>query len=106
MYYNKLESILLRYVRDMQNDIGNKIKDIRNRHNLSQERFGSKVGLSGKTISSYETGRSTPPLKVLEDISDKYSVPLLVNATNKNFEYRDKILRIRTMLSELESVFD
>jgi DNA-binding XRE family transcriptional regulator len=29
---------------------------------MSQDRFGKKIGVSGKTISAYETGKITPTL--------------------------------------------
>lgn len=53
-------------------NIGDKIKEIRDQNNLSQDRFGNKIGLSGKTISAYETNKSSPPLYVLEKISKVY----------------------------------
>ncbi len=60
----------------MQNPIPAGIKKLRKHKNLSQHSFGKKVGLSGKTISAYETGRIAPPLKVLERIADTYNVEI------------------------------
>ena len=43
--------------------IAQKIKNIRLLKNLSQDRFGKKIGKSGKTISAYESGRCVPTLR-------------------------------------------
>lgn len=73
-------------------DLGKQIKNIRDSYNLSQDRFAKRLGLSGKTISAYETNRITPPLKVLEKISDVYKVTIYdlpeeyVNEINKRIE--------------------
>mgnify|MGYP003939497845 CR=1 FL=1 len=63
----------------MREHIGQKIKRIRDNHNLSQDRFGKKIGLSGKTISAYETGRTNPPIKILQKIVAVYKTQLLTS---------------------------
>ncbi len=40
------------------------IKQLRKNKNLSQERLGRKVGVTGKTISAYETGNICPSIDV------------------------------------------
>ncbi len=50
------------------------LKRLRCSLNLSQERFGSKVGISGKSVSAYETGRSMPTVKLLSQIANTYNV--------------------------------
>jgi DNA-binding XRE family transcriptional regulator len=40
------------------------IKQLRKNKNLSQERLGRKVGVTGKTISAYETGNICPSIEV------------------------------------------
>jgi len=57
--------------------LSHQIKNLREKLNLSQNRFGRKIGLSGKTISSYETGRAIPPVKVLNAISKAYNIGVL-----------------------------
>ena len=51
---------------------GFQIKKIRNEKGMSQERFGEKIGVSGKSISAYETGKVIPPIKILNKISNTY----------------------------------
>ncbi len=60
----------------MKVEPGKEIKKLREELNLSQERFGKKVGVSGKSISAYETGRVIPPLKIMEKIAKVYKAKL------------------------------
>jgi transcriptional regulator with XRE-family HTH domain len=85
----------------MSGDISLRVKEIRNKHNLSQERFGKKIGLSGKTISSYETGRCIPPLKVLDKISDVYGVPVVLLNHDKKEELKIRLNSLKEFLEEL-----
>jgi transcriptional regulator with XRE-family HTH domain len=61
----------------MSEKIGYKIKEIRDSYNLSQDRFARRLGVSGKTISAYETGRTNPPIKVLQKIVTTYKTPIV-----------------------------
>ena len=40
------------------------IKQLRKNKNLSQERLGRKVGVTGKAISAYEKGHTPPSLEI------------------------------------------
>ncbi|KKS15878.1 MAG: transcriptional regulator [candidate division WWE3 bacterium GW2011_GWB1_41_6] len=93
-------------MRNCPSDIGIKIKDIRNKHSLSQDRFGKKLGLSGKTISSYETGRCAPPLRILKEISGTYDIPLVVVKEEKKQVITENISNIQKLLNELCSAFE
>lgn len=69
----------------MSKELGDKIKRIRDSYNLSQDRFAYKIGLSGKTISAYETGRTNPPIKILQKIVSVYKTPIInINAELKS----------------------
>ena len=43
--------------------IGERVKKVRLDHNLSQEEFGKKIGVSKVTICGYENGTRTPTMK-------------------------------------------
>lgn len=51
-------------------DAGKIIKQIRIDKNISQERLGKRLGVSGKMVSKYEKNQGNPPiyklLKILE----------------------------------------
>jgi transcriptional regulator with XRE-family HTH domain len=85
--------------------VSEKIKRLRKKLNLSQDRFGKKIGISGKTISAYEKGRCEPPLKILEKISNIYGEPFLKIKDDKMSDLVNKIKQIKESLSEIENVF-
>lgn len=84
--------------------VGDKIKEIRLSNNMSQERFGRKIGVSGKSISTYERGKSDPPLKLLDSIAYEYGTALLhVNGNAKSNLYLH-LNSIKKSLLEIETI--
>jgi transcriptional regulator with XRE-family HTH domain len=57
-------------------DIGKNIKEYRISRNLSQEELAEKLGLSKRTISNYESGRSRPNLDMLKKIAEELEVEI------------------------------
>ena len=68
--------------------IGNNIRILREQNNLTQDQLGDKLGISGKTISSWEKNRSEPKMGMIEkmsvifgcnksDIIDKRIIPFI-----------------------------
>ncbi len=57
------------------------IRYLRKNNGLSQEELADRVGKAKNNISSYENGRSTPPLETLLKMCDTFEVSLdeLVN---------------------------
>jgi transcriptional regulator with XRE-family HTH domain len=84
-------------------DYGEKIKNLRMRLGLSQDRFGKKLGLAGKTISAYETGRCVPTLKILEKIAETYDSTFLHLNDKKREQLEQRLRTIKSMLYELEN---
>lgn len=87
-----------------KNSIAEKIKTIRCKLNLSQDRFAKKIGLTGKTISAYENGRCIPPLKVLDKITSTYGETFLTAASDNKDTLSNKIARIREYLIDIEKI--
>lgn len=83
-------------------EIGKQIKNLRIKLNMSQDRFGKKIGLSGKTISAYEKGNIFPPLTVLEKISEEFDVNF-IKKSNKELER--KIEELQRNLNDLQKLF-
>lgn len=88
----------------MKRRVNNKIKEIREDLKLSQERFGKKIGVSGKTISAYENGRAIPSLKVLDTISEVYNVQFLKIKNRRKSIFVARIKRIKNSLIEIENI--
>lgn len=83
-------------------EIGRQIKNLRLKLNISQDRFGKRIGLTGKTISAYETGKISPPIEVLSRISEEFEVNF-VKKTNREIER--KIEELQRSLIELQNIF-
>jgi len=83
-------------------EIGKQIKILRLRLNISQDRFGKRIGLSGKTISAYEKGKIIPPLEVLNKISEEFEVNFVKKS---NREIERKIADLQKSLIELQNIF-
>lgn len=90
----------------MPTEIANKIREIRDINNLSQERFAKKIGLSGKTISAYETGRTTPPLRVLNKITEVYDSAYINVDEKSQKSIFDSLKSISNELENLKSIID
>jgi len=83
-------------------EIGKQIKNLRLKLNISQERFGKRIGLTGKTISAYETGKISPPIEILTKISQEFEVNFVKKS---NREIERKIEDIQRSLNELQNIF-
>ena len=80
------------------------IKKVRLDKNLSQERFGKKIGVSGKSVSAYETGKSVPPLRILDAISKNFDTSMLQISKEKQGYFEEKSKNIKNSLTELEDI--
>jgi transcriptional regulator with XRE-family HTH domain len=87
----------------MKENPGEQIRKIRNKLGLSQTRFGRKVGVSGKSISAYETGKVNPPLKVLERISSTYQVSIKTPNLKTRKMILKKIRHIQVQIEDIKS---
>ena len=83
-------------------EIGKQLKNLRIKLNISQDRFGKRIGLTGKTISAYETGKISPPIEVLNKISEEFEVNF-VKKTNREIER--KIEELQRSIIELQNIF-
>jgi putative transcriptional regulator len=52
----------------------NKIKEIRNRHGLTQEELAKRVGVRRETIIFLEQGKYNPSLKLAMDIAKEFKI--------------------------------
>lgn len=69
VYYNLSK---LRYV--VGGDDLNKLKELREKRNISQIKLASIVGVSQKTVSAWEVGRRNPKPKELQKLEDIFGV--------------------------------
>jgi transcriptional regulator with XRE-family HTH domain len=86
--------------------IASLLKKTREKYNLSQDRFGKKIGLSGKSISAYETGRSVPPLHILEEITRVYDINIITLNEDKKNKLQSKIKDLASAINDLKNILD
>lgn len=84
--------------------VADNIKQLRIQNQLSQKRFGYKIGVSGKTISAYENGKCIPPLKVLERISETYNVSVSTVAVKSSDILLSRIKKLQHDINELTRI--
>ncbi len=79
-----------------------KLRHSRQDKGLSQRGLGLALGLSDKTISSYESGRSYPNLEILERISDILDKPIeYFISSSKQIQISELIKRIESNQKEI-----
>ena len=59
-----------------QKKIGAFLKELRREKNMTQEQLAEVLGVSGRTVSRWETGFNMPDLSILVQIADYYEVDL------------------------------
>ncbi|RWZ59859.1 XRE family transcriptional regulator [Halobacillus fulvus] len=62
--------------RSSLNKIGKRIKQLRDKHNLSQKRFSEAIGVSNVQLSRYESGTRQPDYDTLQKIADYFEVSI------------------------------
>lgn len=67
-------------------DIGNRIKLLRKKNNMTQKQLSEKLGLTPKMISFYENGERIPPLDIVEKLVTIFSTSAdyLIGLTSQN----------------------
>ena len=56
--------------------MGSFLAELRKGKNLTQAELGDKLGVTNKTISRWETGNYMPPVEMLEELSNMYSLTI------------------------------
>ena len=80
-----------------QNKIGNLIKELRKKDNLTQEKFAEKYGVTYQAVSKWENGKNIPDIFLLKQICDDYNInidDLLKGKNNSNKNDRKKVIYI------------
>ena len=68
LYYLRFASIIL-HIKRGGGDKVEKIKTRRKALQLTQQQFAIKIGVSSATVSRWERGKQTPPIKKLKEIA-------------------------------------
>ena len=54
----------------------NRIKELRQKNNLTLKELGQKIGMANNTISQYETGKREPKLETWQKLADFFGVSI------------------------------
>ncbi len=57
-------------------ELGNKIKQLRNKASLTQEQLADELGISPQSVSKWETGASMPDITLLPKIAERFGVSI------------------------------
>ena len=57
-------------------DLGNKIKNIRYNHNISQEELAKTLGINRNYLSRIETNKSLPTAEILAKLAVTYNISI------------------------------
>ena len=68
----------------------NRLKELRQKNNLTLKELGQKVGMANNTLSQYETGKREPKLSTWQALADffKVSVPYLQGIDEKIYDLK------------------
>ena len=81
-------------------EIGVFLKQLRNEKGITQEQLAEILGVSGRTVSRWETGNNLPDLSVLVQISEYYDVEIkeILNGERKSenidSELKETLLKV------------
>ena len=70
--------------------IGNVIKSLREKNNLTQKELAEKLSISEKTISKWETNKGLPDIGILEELALHLGVSLSELLTGTIYENKNK----------------
>lgn len=81
-------------------EIGAFLKQLRNEKGITQEQLAEILGVSGRTVSRWETGTNLPDLSILVEISEYYNVEIkeILNgerkSENMDNELKETLLKV------------
>ena len=90
--------------KDELKSLAHRIRTARENAHLSQQSLGVAIGVSDKSISAYEKGRSQPPLENLRKIADATDHPLtyFTQEDNADSAIAAKLQSIERELAEVK----
>ena len=79
-----------------QQKIGSFLKSLRKEKGITQEKLAEELGVSGRTVSRWETGNNMPDISVLIEISEFYdvSIPEIVDGERKSENMDDESKKV------------
>lgn len=84
------------------------IRNARKNAHLSQADLAKSIGVSDKSVSAYEKGRSIPPFEKLKKIAQSTHLPITYFTEEKNDEAQilQKLTAIEQQLEEIKQLMN
>lgn len=89
-----------------QKKIGSFLKELRKEKGITQEQFAEVLGVSGRTVSRWETGSNMPDISLLISIAEYFdvSIPEIINGERKSENMREEVREVAETMSDYASV--
>ena len=84
-------------------ELAKRIRNARKEARLSQASLGKAIGVSDKSVSAYEQGRSSPPFKVLREIAKETQRPMHY-FTDDSTDEGTIVSKLQMIEKELEAI--
>ena len=85
-----------------QRKIGAFLKELRKEKGITQEQMAEELGVSGRTISRWETGSNMPDISLLVEIAEFFdvSVPEIIKGERKSEDMKDEAKEVAETMSD------
>ena len=89
-----------------QEKIGKFISELRKEKNMTQEQLADKLGISNKSISRWENGKTMPDYSLLNDICNEFNITINELLSGERIEKENYISKAEENLISLKRRID
>ena len=89
-----------------QKKIGNFLRELRKEKNLTQEQVADRLGVSGRTISRWETGAYMPDISLIVDIAEMYDVDVrdIIDGERKDINMNSEVKEVAVKMADYSAM--
>ncbi|MBO5574277.1 MAG: helix-turn-helix domain-containing protein [Clostridium sp.] len=82
------------------------LKELRKEKGITQEQMADELGVSGRTISRWETGNNMPDISLLVEIAEFFdvSIPEIIKGERKSENMREEVKEVAETMSDYANV--
>ena len=82
--------------------VGAFLKDLRKEKGITQEQLAEELGVSGRTISRWETGKNMPDISLLVEIAEFFdvSIPEIIKGERKSENMKEETKEVAETMSD------
>ena len=82
--------------------VGAFLKDLRKEKGITQEQLAEKLGVTGRTISRWETGKNMPDISLLVEIAEFFdvSIPEIIKGERKSEYMKNETKEVAETMSD------